>query len=426
MMRSIPRSFYLILLEVLLGAFLLVRGALPALSTVDTDFPNYYTAARIVVTGRQVDRLYDDRWFQEQIAAEGIPLPGKFSPFPPVTALLFVPLAFVSPLTALRILTVLNLAVIAASVVLMSRTARISFHASLLVVLLSGIGLANCLRFGQLYILLSFSLLLGYSCYRSGRLTAAGVCFGFWIPVKYYPAALLIYFMMRREWRLLASALITACIVVALGIIVLGWDIHRQFLMTVLGGHLAGELSLQSPFSPVFQSFSSLYHALFLEDPLLHPHAAIPSLVLYRLALFGTLAVVPAIAVRSIVRVHRVGDDGSIVISLLGLLPLLLAPATATYHSVLLWLPAGLMASRLREAGMLMPKYIFGSLYAVVGFIPYSIFYRFYDKGFLVVLAYPRLIVYAAAFAAIVCYAERMAMRSLQMVPPATRFGPQD
>lgn len=413
MNRSALRTLALVLLEALLVAFLLIRGVIPAFSSLNTDFPNYYTAGRIVLSGGDVNRLYDDRWFQTQIAAEGIPLQGKFSPFPPVTALLFVPLALAAPLTALRILTVVNLIALAASVVLLSRTARVSLHAALLIVLFSGIGLANCLRFGQLYILLAFFLLLGFKFFRDGRAIAAGVCFGIWIPVKYYPAAFLIYFLMKKEWRLLVSATAAALAVVVVGIAKMGWEIHRQYLATVLGSHLSGELSLQSPFSPVFQSFSSLYRSLFLEDPVLHPHALIPSPLLYWLFMYGTLAVVMSIAVRAIVHARRIGDDGGITLSLLGLLPLLLAPATATYHTVLLWLPAGLLAARLMELKDPMPKLALGSLYFVLGFIPYSVFLRFYDKGVLMVLAYPRLLVFLAAFSAIAYY-------SL-----STRFQPQ-
>ena len=425
MTRSFSRSLPLLVLEVVLGAFLLFRGVIPAFTNISTDFPNYYTAARIVASGRETNRLYDDRWFQEQIAAEGIPLQGKFSPFPPVTALLFVPLAIVDPLTALRILTVLNLAAIAGSIVLLTRATRISFHGASLIVLLSGIGLANCLRFGQVYILLAFFLLLGYYFYRDGKRIAAGVCFGVWIPIKYYPLVLLIYFLINREWRVLASALVSACLVVAVGIVVLGWDIHRQFLTSVLGGHLSGELSLQSPFSPVFQSFSSLYRSLFLEDQVLHPRAVILSPLLYWLFTFGTLAAVMAIAVRGIVQAMKAGDDGSIVLSLLALLPLLLAPATATYHGVLLWLPAGILASRLSEAGNFAPKYILGVLYTVLGFIPYSYFMRFYDRGFLILFAYPRLLVFTAAFAVIAYYAGSISAKTPIQFSVSTRFQPE-
>ena len=74
-------------LLVLLALFVFYRGVLPGFRQVDSDFPNYYTAAKIVADGKDVNRLYDDSWFQSQIRSYGMQLQGKFSPFPPVTAL---------------------------------------------------------------------------------------------------------------------------------------------------------------------------------------------------------------------------------------------------------------------------------------------------------------------------------------------------
>src|SRR3954462_8047356 len=94
-------------LLIALATLVLVRGVVPALSTLDSDFPNYFTAARIVAAGGSPARLYHDSWFQQQIRKEmpGARAQGKFGPFPPPTALLLLPLARLSPLNALRVTT---------------------------------------------------------------------------------------------------------------------------------------------------------------------------------------------------------------------------------------------------------------------------------------------------------------------------------
>src|SRR6266481_6451494 len=96
-----------LLLFVCLGFVLAARGIVPALSKIDTDFPNYFTAAKIVADGGNTDRLYDNGWFQDQMRRYqiGKASEGAFSPFPPPTALLLVPLARLKPLDALRIMT---------------------------------------------------------------------------------------------------------------------------------------------------------------------------------------------------------------------------------------------------------------------------------------------------------------------------------
>src|SRR5271170_1697210 len=55
------------LLFIALVLVLVARGIVPALSKIDTDFPNYFTAAKIVADGGATDRLYDNLWFQEQM-----------------------------------------------------------------------------------------------------------------------------------------------------------------------------------------------------------------------------------------------------------------------------------------------------------------------------------------------------------------------
>jgi len=83
-MRLYFRQLIAILLLAGLGMILAIRGIVPAISQVDTDFPNYFTAAKIVANGGDLDRLYDDRWFQEQMRHYqiGRQFEGKFSPFP--------------------------------------------------------------------------------------------------------------------------------------------------------------------------------------------------------------------------------------------------------------------------------------------------------------------------------------------------------
>jgi hypothetical protein len=76
---------------------------------------------------------------------------------------------------------------------------------------------------------------------------------------------------------------------------------------------------------------------------------------------------------------------------LLGILTLLLAPATATYHFVLLWLPVGLLARYLFQSGSPRGAVVMLLCYVLIGFCPYGHTVGFAGRGILNVLAYPRL-----------------------------------
>src|ERR1700730_8211848 len=134
-----------LLLFVALTLVLAARGVVPALSKVDTDFPNYFTAAKIVADGGNTDRLYDNGWFQDQMRRYqvGKPSEGEFKPFPPPTALLLVPLTRLKPLDALRVVTGVSVLSLVCSIFLLARILSWSIVDSAVFVLLSGYAVLN-------------------------------------------------------------------------------------------------------------------------------------------------------------------------------------------------------------------------------------------------------------------------------------------
>jgi hypothetical protein len=77
---------------------------------------------------------------------------------------------------------------------------------------------------------------------------------------------------------------------------------------------------------------------------------------------------------------------------------LLIAPATSTYHFVLLWLPVGLLLSFLRGKGNPGLFALVLALYAATGFLPYTLFRGFAGHGVLTLASYPRLWLTCALF----------------------------
>jgi hypothetical protein len=397
-----------ILLLAGLGIILAIRGIVPAISQVDTDFPNYFTAAKIVAIGGDVDRLYDDQWFQEQMRHYqiGRPSEGKFSPFPPPTALLMVPLTRLMPLNALRVMTVVSLFGLIGSIILLGRILAWRLIDSSIFILLSGYAVLNALRLGQPYILISACCILGYYARLKGRPFIAGLCFGLFSPIKYFPLVILIYFAFRKEWRVVLGGAIAIVAVAMVSIGVMGWKIHQEFLLTVLGNHLTGHLSMQDPFAVSFQSFDTLFRQLFVYDATLNPQPWIALPHLHVFAVVITKAAIFLAGIATLVKLARnaVGNATAPSIGLLGVLTLLLAPATATYHFVLLWLPVGLLVDYFfRQAAGARAYFILGT-YALIGFFPYRFTIPFEGRGGLTVLAYPRLFLLLVMFAACVYF----------------------
>ncbi len=85
-------------------------------------------------------------------------------------------------------------------------------------------------------------------------------------------------------------------------------------------------------------------------------------------------------------------------IGILGLLTLLVAPATAAYHFVLAWLPVGLLVDYFLRARARAIAYLVLGAYALIGYFPYRFTVPFEGDGGLTLLAYPRLLLLLATF----------------------------
>jgi Glycosyltransferase family 87 len=395
-----------LLLFVALTLLLAARGIVPALSKVDTDFPNYFTAAKIVADGGDTDRLYDNGWFQDQMRRYqiGKASEGEFKPFPPPTALLLLPLARLQPLDALRVLTVGSVLCLICSIILLAKILSCSLVDSTVFVLLSGYAVLGALRLGQPYILVSLSCIVGYYARLKGRPLLAGICFGLFTPIKYFPVVFLVYFAFRKEWKVVLGGAAAILMVTAVSVGILGWKIHEDFLSSVLGNHLVAKLDLQDPFTASYQSFDSLFRRLFIYDATLNAHAPYDLPRLQGIAVLITKASILLAAIVTLVKLARRAGDGATEpsIGILGVVTLLLAPATAAYHFVLLWLPVGLLIDYFVRQGARVRAYFVLGIYALIGFFPYRYTIPFEGRGGLTVLAYPRLFLLLAMFVACV------------------------
>ena len=390
-MTPFPSRSVALVLLVGLAAMVLWQGIIPALSRIDTDFPNYLTAAKIVAERGDTDRLYDDRWFQAQSVRYGMSPQAKFTPFPPPTALLLLPLAGLEPLTALRVLTLVSVACLILSAFFLARTLQWSVLESSVFMLLAGHAILNDLRFGQAYILVATACILGYYAYLKGRPWLAGICLGLFLPIKYYPVVLLAGLALRKEWKILLSAAITCLAVMLLSIGVLGWPVHETFLLSVLGNHLSAHMF--TPMSATYQSFDTLLARLFVLDPIANPHPWFPSPALRQLGVPLTKLALMLMAAAAVVRLARADSASAVApsIGILGILALLIAPGTATYHFVLLWLPVGLLVRDQWNRQAQLPAYLILAAYALIGFLPYKLTAYFEGRGAWTLLAYPRL-----------------------------------
>ena len=350
------------------------KGVLPSLKSPQGDFANYYTASRLTLDGISIEPAYRDLvWFQKQTERYGIENQlGSFLPFPPPTTLLFLPLAPFDAMTAKRIWTTFNLGLLILSVLLLSKTSGADPVLTAILLLATGFGLVNNFLFGQQYLLLLASILFGIYFFQAGAPLLSGFCFGVLVPMKYFGIVFLIYFLWKRQLKLVAAGMLTIVAVVAVSLFVDGFRAFQTFATEVLPRHLRGEI--QNPFAISYQSWNSLLRRLFVENEILNPHPAAPSAFVFSVSknlIFWILAPL-TVFLMSRAQFQNRSQEVLFQLAWIPLAFLLIAPATATYHFVLLSMSVVFFCKILMDSGRMKEAAALSVLFVLINLPLYA------------------------------------------------------
>lgn len=327
--------------------------------------------------------MYEREAFAQASARAGIVAPGSFVPHPPANALLLAPLAGLRPRAARAAWGAVLLLAWGGAFLILGRS-REGLHWSWRAVafLVPTAALANAVAYGQPYPLLALLLALAFALLERGRAFAAGLCLAPVLILKLYALPFLLRFLLTR--RGLAAAGLGAGAVILTGacLLLLGPKVHLAYLREVLPASLQGRI--QDPYSPVWGSLTSLVLRLFAYEPDLNPEPALD-----RPALAAVLGAALPVFVMSLVLLARApgsAAEGRRDWALVCFAALAASPLTATYHFVLLAVPAALLLGGLAPPGRV-------ALLALVAFATSILPHSFLPlaRGWSNLLAYPRL-----------------------------------
>jgi len=367
-------------------------GILPSLNNTRGDFANYYTAARLVREGAPLARAYQDFvWFQMEMDRKGIVQQvGGFIPHPPSTAMVFLPLTFLDAVAARNVWTAVNALLIVVCIWGLARLTRLHGLATAVIFLGTGFGLINNFLFGQMYLLLTATLVLGLLAQQRGREALAGVLFGLLIPMKYAGILFVAYFAWRRRWRVVLAAGITIVAVAGVTAVCVGLEPFRVFLVEVFPRHLRGEI--QDPFAIHFQSWASLFRRLFVYNATLNPAPPLdfpPAFhFLSAVAFWGFTAL--AVWLFAVACFAAPRHQFLFEIGLLPLWFLLVSPSGTTYHFLLLTLTTTAFVTLLLEQHRARAAAGLAALFIVIN-LPHYLKLLPLAQGWLTPLGYSRL-----------------------------------
>lgn len=374
-------------------AFLILKLAvLPSFNNTRGDFANYYTAACLVKKGAPLARAYQDfTWFQMEMDRHGIVQQvGGFIPHPPPTAMVFLPLTFFDAVTAKNIWTALNVLLIIVCIFGLVRLTQLHWLSVAVIFLGTGFGLINNFLFGQMYLLLTATIVLGLWAHQRGNDVLAGMLLALMIPMKYFGILFVAYFAWKRQWRLVFSALATIAAIAGFAAFMAGFEPFHVFVTEVFPRHFRGEI--QDPFAILFQSWASLFRRLFVYNATLNPapplHFPPAFFFLSSVAFWGFVALALWLFVRA--RLKSQNHQFLFEIGLLPLLFLIVSPSGTTYHFLLLTITTAAFMKILIDQQRHLSATALAILFIVIN-LPHYIKLLPYAHGWLTPLGYSRL-----------------------------------
>jgi hypothetical protein len=331
-------------LAVLLTFLLLLATAFRAGWTgTETDFPNYYTAARLVGQHQPLRNYYDWTWFARQMNYAGYGRQiGAYTPQTPLTMLPMIGLTGFAPQNAKRIWLICNLVFLGATVWLLSRVTRFRFEMIWLLALCGYFSLRTNFLYGQYYVFLLFLLTLAFYFLHRKRYLLGGFMVGIVLGLKLYGVPFLLYFVAKRQWKALAGMIAMVLFLISVAILLFGSaDVHYYATQILPRSLESGSID---PYNPGVPTFSTLLRRSFVAEPELnhHPLWEAPWLFFF-LRTFFTLTIVAFLFLGTNRRTPERHDFAWFVIA-----AVLLSTSTASYTFIVLLLPLVLL---LEESG---------------------------------------------------------------------------
>lgn len=371
----------------LASAFLVFKGIIPGWQDSPADFNNYFVASQLVVEGESIHQFYNNDWFSNKAKNMGIKSGAKFAPFPPPTAYILIPLTPFNPLTAKRIWLIINCLLL----LLIVRKTKIYLQKSvtntIIFVCLFAVPIANCINFGQIYLLLALlttNIVLSHS--KQTKFISSAIILGLGTAIKYVPILFAVYFYKHRSKAKLWF-LILGIILVVFGSIFLTDQLAYKYFVQTFSSHLNGNLSGQGKYAVGFQSLDSLLNNLFVSDSILNPNPFIDSSILKPIIKFLVVLTIGTLLFFLLKKSNYKLNPILISIGMIG--SFLLLPATASYHFLLLFLPILLINKWLLSFKTL--HLIFCSLIFVVFIIQFHHIPEFvFSPTFNLLMHYPR------------------------------------
>jgi Glycosyltransferase family 87 len=323
---------------------------------LNTDFPNYYTAAVLVRQGQPLRNFYDWTWFERQMNYAGVERQlGAYTPQTPLTMLPLVGFTGLAPLRAKRVWLVSNLGFLAMIVWLLSRITRLRAEQVWLLAFCGYFSLRTNFLYGQYYIFLLLLLTCAFYCLNRNNHIASGMLAGLAFGLKLYGGPFLLFFIAKRNWKAVFGMIAAMVCLGTIAVAWFGWNDIVYYARQVFPRSLEG--GSIDPYAPGVPTYSTMLRHFFVREPELNPRPLWEApWMFFFLRSFVTLAVVVLLFLGVSLQPSTDRRDFAWFV----MAAVLLSTSTASYTFILLLLPLVLLweESPPRQRAFFMGSYV--------------------------------------------------------------------
>lgn len=340
-MQTTKNNIISISLFIILTGVFIYSVIIPSTQKINTDFPNYYVSSNMYLDGKDMRTAYDNVEFIRQLLMYGIDNQiVSYTPYPPLTVLLMLPIAKLTPLDAKLWWNIFNLLLLLACIIMLSKIAQLDFFKCGLIFFLSGFALANNFMFGQVYLLVLLFLLLSMYFMQRDKDILSALFIALSIVLKFYTIFFIFLFIFKKKYKLLVYTIIFSVLIYIPVILLTGFDLNWFYFTTIMPR--LGDAWVGTVYAAEYQSWLSLLHRWFSYEPMLNPEPLFESTLAFYVLKYSYIFFILTLAISVL---KRSGENLKLELSLFCVTCLLLLPVNASYQFVVL-IPAAAILSK--------------------------------------------------------------------------------
>lgn len=198
------------------------------------DFHQEWLSAKNYWTGRPIyGSIAEALWVHDRRRPDMSQAVFDVNAHPPVAVLIALPFGLLNDSSAFLIWNLIGFAALLVSVLLILLELKLPLKPELMTILVCGLLVSEPIHmhfvYGQINFLLLLLLSLGWWAERRQRFLLAGTCLGLATAMKLFPGFLVVYYLGRRQWRVVFSAVLGFLAVNLLGGLILGFEVFRGY-----------------------------------------------------------------------------------------------------------------------------------------------------------------------------------------------------